>query len=325
MITDYERQFNQIPQKSIDLARLQRARLSNEKLYLLVEEKFNEAAITETSEFGYVTIMDHAVVPKKPVSPNVPLNLIMGVIAGLGLGVVVVFARARMDTRLRTPEGRLLRSFNAGEAAIPAFLEDYAFYIWGLIELHQATLKEEFLTDALRLSREMLRLFGAPAGGLYDVGSDAEQLPVRMRSATDGVIPSGVSVAALNLLRLGRIGNDQELAEAGEALLRSHMGSVARQPSNHLFLLAAFDFTLGPQLELHLSGGTEAERETILRSVGRRFIPGLVVLDGEAEGPLHFGICANGTCRPPLSGVDELMQTLDELLSREQGISTDAP
>jgi uncharacterized protein YyaL (SSP411 family) len=222
-----------------------------------------------------------------------------------------------IGARLLTTEGRLLRSYNAGEAAIPAFLEDYAFYVWGLIELHQATLEERFLADALRLSREMLRLFGAPAGGLYDVGTDAEQLPVRMQSATDGVIPSGVSVAALNLLRLGRIADDQELTEAGEALLRSHMGSVARQPSNHLFLLTAFDFTLEPRLELHLSGGSAAEREAILRAVGRRFIPGLVVLDGETEGPLRLGICTNGTCRPPLSGVDELMQLLDELLSHE--------
>ncbi len=51
VIAEYERQFNQIPEKSIELAKLQRARLSSEKLYLLVEEKFNEAAITETSEF----------------------------------------------------------------------------------------------------------------------------------------------------------------------------------------------------------------------------------------------------------------------------------
>jgi uncharacterized protein YyaL (SSP411 family) len=220
-----------------------------------------------------------------------------------------------IKARLLTAEGRLLRSYNVGKAAIPGFLEDYAYFVWGLIELHQATLEDRFLVDALSFSREMLRLFGAQGGGLYDVGADAEQLPVRMQSAGDGVMPSGVSVAALNLLRLGRIADDKELTVAGETLLRSHMGNVARQPAGYLFLLAALDFALGPQLELHLSGGSAAERETILRAVGCRFIPGLVVLDGEAGGPLRFGICADGTCRPPLAGVDELMQTLDELLA----------
>ena len=104
VIVEYERQFNQIPQKSIELAKLQRARVSTEKLYLLVEEKFNEAAITETSEFGYVSVMDRAGVPKKPVSPNVATNLILGFFVGLGVGVGVVFVRSRLDTRLRTPE-----------------------------------------------------------------------------------------------------------------------------------------------------------------------------------------------------------------------------
>jgi len=63
VIADYEKQFNRIPKKSMDLARLQRARLSNEKLYTLIEEKYNEAAITEKSEFGYVDIIDAALVP----------------------------------------------------------------------------------------------------------------------------------------------------------------------------------------------------------------------------------------------------------------------
>lgn len=217
--------------------------------------------------------------------------------------------------RLLSPEGRLLRSYNAGEAAIPGFLEDYAFYVWGLIELHQVTLEERFLADALRLSREMRRLFGAEKGGLYNVGSDAEQLTVRMRSATDGVIPSGASVAALNLLRLGRIADDEELTKAGEALLRSHMGSVARQPAGHLFLLLAFDFALGPLLELNLSGGTAKERDAILRAVGRRFIPGLVVRGGAGAGSLQIGVCAGGTCRPPVADVSGLEQLLDELLA----------
>ena len=113
VISDYEKQFNQIPQKSIDLAKLQRARLSSEKLYLLVEEKFNEAAITETSEFGYVSVLDHAVVPKKPVSPNVGMNLILGVLAGLSFGVGIVFVRARLDDRLRTPEDLKRLGFRA--------------------------------------------------------------------------------------------------------------------------------------------------------------------------------------------------------------------
>jgi tyrosine-protein kinase Etk/Wzc len=88
----------------MDLARLQRSRLSNEKLYLLIEEKFNEAAITEKSEFGYVDIIDPALVPTKPVSPKVGQNMILAVLAGLGLGLIIVFTRSHLSVCVRTPE-----------------------------------------------------------------------------------------------------------------------------------------------------------------------------------------------------------------------------
>jgi uncharacterized protein YyaL (SSP411 family) len=215
--------------------------------------------------------------------------------------------------RLISPDGRLLRSYNAGEASIPGFLEDYAFLVWGLLELHQATLEENFLTDALHLSREMLLLFKADGGGLYDSGFDAEHLPVRLHNANDGVIPAGVSVAALNLLRLGRIADDAELTKEGEALLRAQMGSVIRQPASHLFLLAALDFALGPQAELKLSGGTAAERQTILRTVGRRFMPRLVVRSEVASVALQVGICAGNSCRSPVTDLPGVERLLDEL------------
>lgn len=104
VIAEYDIQFNQIPEKSIELAKLQRARLSNEKLYLLVEEKFNEAAITEKSEFGYVDIVDPAIVPNLPVSPNVRVNLMLGALIGLALGIAIALLRSYLDVRVRTPE-----------------------------------------------------------------------------------------------------------------------------------------------------------------------------------------------------------------------------
>ena len=112
VIAEYEKQFNLIPKKSMDLARLQRSRLSNEKLYLLIEEKYNEAAITEKSEFGYLDIIDPAIVPIKPVSPKVGQNLILAVLVGLGLGAVFVRTRERLIVRVRTPED--LKRFGFG-------------------------------------------------------------------------------------------------------------------------------------------------------------------------------------------------------------------
>jgi tyrosine-protein kinase Etk/Wzc len=111
VIQEYERKFNQIPKKSMELAKLQRSRLSSEKLYLLVEEKFNETAIKEKSQFGYVEVIDHAVVPRYPVSPRIRQYLLFGFFVGLALGIGLAFVRAFADFRVRTPEDLKRRGF----------------------------------------------------------------------------------------------------------------------------------------------------------------------------------------------------------------------
>ncbi len=104
VIQQYERQFDRIPQKSMELARLQRARSSDEKLYLMLQEKFNEANITEQSNIGYIEIIERAGIPIRPSSPKLLINLAVGVILGLGLGLVVVFVKEFLDVRIQSPE-----------------------------------------------------------------------------------------------------------------------------------------------------------------------------------------------------------------------------
>lgn len=104
LIAQLNQKFETIPSKLIDYARLERARMSSEKLYLLIEEKYQEAMIAEQSQFGYVQIIDYATPEPKPVSPKVHLNLILSVIIGLGLGVGIVFIREFFDRSVKTPE-----------------------------------------------------------------------------------------------------------------------------------------------------------------------------------------------------------------------------
>ena len=104
VIGQYEVQFNRIPRKNLDLARLQRSRATNEKVYIMIEEKFNEANITEQSNVGYVEIIEPASVPRRPSSPKPLLNLALGVVLGLILGLGAVFTRDYFDLRIHAPE-----------------------------------------------------------------------------------------------------------------------------------------------------------------------------------------------------------------------------
>lgn len=230
-------------------------------------------------------------------------------------------AVAFVGTQLTGPGGRLLRSFHLGKAVIPGFLEDYAFFVWGLIELHQATLEPEYLDRASSLAKEMLRLFDGETGeGLYETGNDSEQLPVRQQSARDGVLPSGNGVAAFDLFRLGRITGDENFLRAGEVIVRTFMGNVTRQPLSALNLLAAADFHLGPEVTVTLSGRKD-EMGEMLRVVRSRFMPHLILRHEKgAEGgfPAKGGlptayVCARGSCRPPITEPADLGVLLDEV------------
>jgi uncharacterized protein YyaL (SSP411 family) len=230
-------------------------------------------------------------------------------------------ATAVIDGQLTTPGGRLMRSFYLGKSSVPAFLEDYAFYLWGLIELHQATLKHTYLGKARSLASDMLRLFdGAIGEGLYETGNDSEQLPVRQQTARDGVLPSGNGMAAFAFFRLGRITGDDAFLTTGEVIARTFMGDVARQPLAFLNLLAAADYHNGPELTVTLAGDEEKLGE-LLRVVHRRFSPNLAVRyggSGDGEFPAVAGVataylCAKGACRPPVTDPEKLAALLAEL------------
>ncbi len=104
IIRDYESKFKMIPRQNVEFARLQRERLSTEKLYGLVEEKYNEAAITEKSEYGYVEIIDLETPATVKGRMNLLLNMVLGLLIGLALAVGGVVLKETLDVRIRTPE-----------------------------------------------------------------------------------------------------------------------------------------------------------------------------------------------------------------------------
>ena len=98
-LAEYERKFNEIPNKALVLTRLQREMQNSVQLATNLFEKLQEAKIAEESELGYVEVIDSAVLPEKPVSPRVPLNLLFGALLGLVVGVGVAFLTATITAR----------------------------------------------------------------------------------------------------------------------------------------------------------------------------------------------------------------------------------
>jgi len=132
---------------------------------------------------------------------------------------------------LRDPSGRLLRRYRDGHTAYRGFLDDYAFLVWGLLDLYEAVFDIRYLEEALRLNREMLELFWDEThGGCFFTPHDGEALIVRDKEIYDGAVPSGNSVAALNLLRLSRMTGDVSLEQQAERILQAFSGLVGDYP-----------------------------------------------------------------------------------------------
>jgi len=233
---------------------------------------------------------------------------------------------------LRDEHGRLFKRYRQGAAGLDGMLEDYAFLGAGLFDLYEATQRVEYLRAAKELTDAMLAHFwDAKGSGLFLAPDDGEALVVRSKEIYDGALPSGNSVAALNLLRLARATGEPSYEERARQLFRAFSGDVARQPSVYTELLLALDFAEGPAFEVVVAGEPDAaDTRAMLRALQRELLPNKVVLfrpqgaTGEEqpeiaklapftagqvalEGAATAYVCQNFACRAPTTDVGEML------------------
>jgi hypothetical protein len=152
-----------------------------------------------------------------------------------------------LQSEMRDPAGRLLRTYNHGQAKIRAYLEDHAFLLEALIALFEATCEERWFHEAVALADEMIERFADPEmGGFFSTASDGEPLVARRKDLEDSPIPSGSSSAAVGLLRLAQLaGNDEYERQALGAL--ALVAEIApRHPSAFGHMLQALHWHFAP-------------------------------------------------------------------------------
>ncbi len=229
---------------------------------------------------------------------------------------------------LRTARDRLLRRYRQGDAAYPGYLDDYAFLVWGLIELYEATFEIPYLEEAIALNEAMIDIFwDKQDDGLYFTGKGNESLITRSKEIYDGAIPSGNSVATLNFLRLGRMTGNIDLERRAEKLLRAFSRQLTDHPMGYTQLLVALDFMVGPNREIVIAGDPALEStQAMITTIQRSFLPNKVLLlrphgsEGkrlaslspfvEAMGSVNkqptVYVCEEYTCKTPVTDLDAL-------------------
>jgi uncharacterized protein YyaL (SSP411 family) len=219
---------------------------------------------------------------------------------------------------LRRDDGRWLRSHKDGRSQHLGVLGDYAWVVDALTRLYEATGAGRWLDDAVVTAHSLIALFGAPDGGFFSTGDDAEHLVVRPRDHYDGVTPAGSSTAVDALVRLGTICGDRTFVERARRAIGSMAGICEQAPMAVPHLVgAALTLEHGP-VEIVVTGN----RSDLVGVARRRYLGGGVVVWGEERGPLFDGrhgpfawVCVAGTCHAPVGDVRALDTEITAALS----------
>lgn len=235
-------------------------------------------------------------------------------------------------SKLRRSDGRLHKRYRNGNAGLPAHLEDYAFATWGMIDLYEATFEVRYLKAAVELNEAMLKHFwDKKNGGLFMTADDGEKLLVRSKDIYDGAIPSGNSVAALNLLRLARMTGKTDYEKKADELMKAFSGAIEKGPRNHPMLMLAVDFAVGPSYEVVIAGKAGADdTRKMLAALRKPFQPNKVVVfrpDGDEapaiatiagyakdlkslDGAATAYVCKSFSCKAPTTDSKVMLKSL---------------
>ena len=232
------------------------------------------------------------------------------------------FVLARM-----VKDGRLQRSFKDGAAGVPAFLDDHAFVVQGLIDLHEATFAPRWLEAAVDLAGRADAIFGDPdGGGWFDSGTDHERLLAREKATHDGAEPSGASVMLLDVLRLEAFTTDDRWRRMAHGALRHHGRALAETPMALSEMLLAVDFATDAPREVVLVWPEgQSPPEDFLAVLRGTFLPNRAITGASegagvarvgrtakaAEGKVAAGrptayVCERGQCRLPAIDAEKL-------------------
>ncbi len=270
--------------------------------------------------------------------------------AVLGISEYLDAARAAsdfIDGNLRDSEGRLLHSYRDGQTGTGAYLDDYTALLNAWITLYESTFDEAWLVRSVGLAEQMLEFFEDPeAGGFYFTAKDQEVVITRQKELIDQATPSGNSLAAEGLLRLGKLTGNMRWTAAAERTLQSAASVMRQMPQASGQMLLAVARYLGPTYELVIVGDPgDPETEQLLREIRGSFLPEYVLACGcqkdhaghssllesifhgrmEGKAELTLYVCENYLCSEPARGIEAARQRIAQLKVRQDTAMPEFP
>ncbi len=218
---------------------------------------------------------------------------------------------------------RLHHRWRDGERDEVQLLEAYAFLLQGVLQLYETRLEPVCLEFAIRLAERMLDgFYDAAQGGFWQTLPEAHDLVLRLKSDYDGAEPSGNSVAALALLKLGKITGKKEFTDAAEGTLRFFSQRLQQVPQALTSMLRALDFSLEEPIRVVIAGNILAGATLqLLEAAHAVYVPNRIVLSNsgpveefartlmEKDRPVAY-LCTGSACQAPADNPEGLREQL---------------
>jgi uncharacterized protein YyaL (SSP411 family) len=235
--------------------------------------------------------------------------------------------------KMMKENGELLHRYRKGEVKIDGYADDYAFLIFGLIELYQATFNSKYLKISLELNKYFLNYFwDKKNGGLYFTSDKGEKLIARSKEIYDGAVPSANSISMYNLIRLGRITGNTDFEEKAKQIGIFFYEQINSYPAGHTQIMIGQNFAIGPSYEIVIVGNLDKfDTKKIIGEINSIYLPNKVVIfkdpsskDSEIEYISPFVkdysqlenkttiyVCRNHQCNLPITSIDKMKEQLD--------------
>lgn len=229
-------------------------------------------------------------------------------------------------------KGGLLHYYRQGSAKIEGLLDDYSFFVWGLLELYQTTFKTEYLKEAIRLVDYQLEHFwDEKNGGMFFTPDDMEKHLWRDKQLFDGAIPSGNSIALLNLIYLWHITANKKYAEKVQKLLITFSSEIKRYPPAYAQFLLGIDFAFNNFCEIVIVGKKDKETKDMITTLNSYYLPDKVVLFKDVDNSQELikispyvekmemienrataYVCKNFVCNLPATNIQQILSMLEK-------------
>ena len=228
----------------------------------------------------------------------------------------------------------LLRRYRRGDAAVEGYAEDYAYLVFGLLELFQADGDPRWLEWALILQRRQDELFADPVeGGWFSTTGRDDSVLLRLKEDYDGAEPSATSVTVLNLLTLSHLINDEVFEQAIDRALGMFASRIEQGARTVPMMMAALSAYHAGMSQVVIAGDRATPGTRALIDVVRgRYLPFAVTIPlADLEGPRRAAIerllpwaetmirdeptafvCRDFACLTPASSAGELGSQLDQ-------------